>query len=186
MTYVSGLYIQFLNNNLFKWNSVGLFMENEGKETGLEKIARHITNPKSKWARGGWFIPAVYVGGAAREKYQAPFARAIGARPHNLTILNAAIFGIGGALFYYFGGQEASKIADEVAKNLSKPTEVVADIYAGYTLLHSLFRIGYAAKTKKAIGSPCPMGLISTASCASAEAGMETWDKIKNSNGVRS
>lgn len=162
-------------------------MENEGKETRLEKIARHITNPSaSKTGRTLWFIPAVYFGGSARARYQAPFAKAIGIRPNNLTILNAAIFGIGGALFYYFGGQEASKGMEYVAQELSQPTKIIAELYAGYTLLHSVGRIGYSFKTKKAIGSPCPMGLISTVSCASAEAGMETWDKIKNGNGAKS
>ncbi len=160
-------------------------MESEHKLTRLERIASHITNPKSKWARRGWFIPAVYIGGSARAKYQAPLAKAIKIRPHYLTILNALIFGVGGAALYYYGGQEASRGVEHVARELSQPTRVVAELYAAYTLAHSLGRIGYSLKTKKAIGSPCPVGVISTASCASVEYGSEAWDKIKNGNGVK-
>jgi hypothetical protein len=124
----------------------------------LEGIAWHVSNSHLFLTRFLWDLLAIYYGGALVRKHQNWFAKKLAWQPHHLTILNAAIFNIGGSMLYFLGFYG---IFEHITGGILRTSfsyanldfNTVIAIYSFYNVLQGLFRVFYSVMKKKAFPS---------------------------------
>ncbi len=131
-------------------------------ERNLESVAFEANDQNVKQLKGIkriLYTPyAIYWKGGQMRSYQEEAAEKAGIKAENLTILNAVIFGFGGALLYHHLGQDSNYFFGEhfvhrMSGFLGTTTEYSLYGLSAFMAVQSSLRAFYSIKNKKAVAA---------------------------------